>query len=99
MKVLVHHIISYEMPNNPKVGGLLIDPHGDFCDEVMRFKEAVGNDRVIEPPLLFTGPADREMQRRIAAIQGQRRPVFDYRAVIVAAEVIDLAHGVIDHRR
>lgn len=47
LKTIVHHIIAYEMPKNPKVGGLIIDPHGDFSREVALYNESFNNDRVI----------------------------------------------------
>lgn len=47
LKTIVHHIIAYEMPKNPKIGGILIDPHGDFSREVALYNESFNNDRVV----------------------------------------------------
>ncbi|MEP5418800.1 MAG: DUF87 domain-containing protein [Lentilitoribacter sp.] len=47
LKTIVHHIIAYEMPKNPKIGGILIDPHGDFSREVALYNECSNNDRVV----------------------------------------------------
>ena len=47
LKLIAHHIITNTMKHNPKAGGIIIDPHGDFAREVSTFKECYGNDRVI----------------------------------------------------
>lgn len=47
LKVLIHQIISDKMPQNPKISGLILDPHGDLSQQVARWKECYDNDRVI----------------------------------------------------
>jgi hypothetical protein len=48
LKVVAHHIIN-EATQYPekKISGLMIDPHGDFAEEVARFKECYNNDNII----------------------------------------------------
>lgn len=79
LKAIVHHIIAYEMPKKPKIGGILIDPHGDFSREVALFHECYDNDRVV----LFDPTLD---ERRTPSIDIFYTPDQDEKTIEVIAE-------------
>lgn len=48
MKLFVHHIVREQKAQGGELlSGLILDPHGDFSEEVARFQECEGNDRII----------------------------------------------------